>query len=77
MEIKGIKFYALIGMLFVSFVTGIFCGFGLFASVQPAKAEVTNVMNTTGSSNGINYERVYVNGTYYTVFWNQYGLGVK
>ena len=72
MKIYSIKFWKLITIIIVAYIMGICIGFGWCATTPKVNAApITNEMQLGGDPL---YKRMYVNGRYYIVFWNNCGL---
>lgn len=66
---KRIRFYALIGIITISFLIGSIMGFGLCSSIQIANAKpIPDVMNIQNTQANINTQVMYVDGQRYVVF---------
>lgn len=57
-------------LLLIALLIGVVMG----ANISTANAGVTNTQNIQNVNGRVNYDRQYVNGRYYVIFYNEYGL---
>jgi len=72
-EIYHVKFYALVGIIAISYFLGFILGFAFCASSTKANAKpIPDVMNTQNTQSNVNTQTVYVDGQRYIVFTSGY-----
>ena len=67
-----VKLWKYVSIIIVAYIIGICLGFGWRASISTANANPAPM--EINSLNDPCYKRMYVNGRYYIVFWNNHGL---
>lgn len=68
-EIYHVKFYAVVGIIAISYFLGFILGFGVCASSTKSYAKsIPNIMNTQNMQSNVNAQTIYFEGQKYIVF---------